>query len=294
MDRVSVLIKPEPLGQLALGSLWRLAEQLQFIRDNVDAIALAADFERHPTAQAQWAAYERRHAEVRLALGQSSASLAEQVRSGVLGPGAFRAWWQGLGYVPNDDSAGTPADDSLDALFHIARYTEGDPPPSGASPNMASRAERAADFLKVTEPTGDDVVFDLGSGSGKLALTVSASTSTTVVGVECGASYVDAARVTAGELGLHNARFIHADVRDTDLSRGSIFYLYYPFHGAVAQGVAETLGALAREKNLTVYSHGPSGAFGEYFLREVDRGSLTLSERRGAFGEVLVLRSRRR
>jgi hypothetical protein len=82
-------------------------------------------------------------------------------------------------------------------------------------------------------------------------------------------------------------------VNDVDLSQGSIFYLYYPFHGAVAQAVAAELGRLARTRPIAVYSSGPANEYGEYFLDQVANGSLVLSERRGEFAEVMVLRSAR-
>ena len=43
-----------------------------------------------------------------------------------------------------------------------------------------------------------------------------------------------------------------------------------------------------------VYASGPRWDYGEFFLREVDRGALTLSGRRGDHDEVMVLTSERR
>lgn len=158
---------------------------------------------------------------------------------------------------------------------------------------MSSRAHRVADFLSVTEPEDDDVVIDIGSGSGKVALTVGASTFAEVRGVEYGDSYVASARHTAAALGLENVAFEHADVRDVDLSQGSIFYLYYPFHGEPARAVAETLGRLGRTKDITVYGSGPSADFGEHFMTQVENGALELCGLRGEFSEAFVLRSAR-
>ncbi len=290
--RVSTLLEPHPIAPLDVGALWRLSKALQFVRENVDPRHLPVDFRSHPGAQSLWEEFLRRETQVQLALGEATSHEAGRIRRHELGPHAFRTLWQGLGFAPNVGDAGTPADDYLDALFHVARYTVGEERPAGGTPNMSSRAERTADFLAVAEPRPDDVVIDLGSGNGKLTLTVSASTSTQVIGVEYGATYVAAARVTASELALENLRFIHADVRDVDLSAGSIFYLYYPFHGPVARTVADTLGALALAKDIVVYTSGPAMGFGEHFLKHVTDGAMTL-DRRGAFGEVMVLRSAR-
>lgn len=293
MDRVRALVAPAELDALDLGSLWHLSERLQFVRENVEPGLLPADFAAQPQARACWAAFEQREPRVRDALRAASGRLARRIRAGELGPEAFRASWEGLGFAPNAEGAGTPADDYLDALFDVARLTLGEDRPACGTLNMSSRAHRVADFLAVTRPGVDDVVFDLGSGAGKLALTVAASSVTQVRGVELGASYVAAARRSADELGLANAHFTQADVREVDLSAGSIFFLYYPFHGEVARSVAQTLGQLGRDKAITVYASGPRNGFGEHFGAQVENGSLLLSERRGEFSEVMVLHSAR-
>jgi hypothetical protein len=293
MERVSALLVPSELSALDLGPLWHLSERMQFIRENVEPALLPADFLAHPQSQALWAAFGAREAQVLLALGEVGSRLAGAIRSGALGPARFRSTWEGLGFSPHAEGGGTPADDYLDAMFQVARYTLGEERPAFGMPNMSSRAHRVADFLEVTRPAEDDVVFDLGSGGGKVALTVAASTFTQVRGVEYGGAYVVSSRGSAAHLGLGNVHFAHADVREVDLSHGSIFYLYYPFHGEVAQAVAQTLGRLGREKDITVYASGPSNGFGEHFLGQVEEGALELSERRGEFSEVLVLRSAR-
>lgn len=293
VERVPTLLAPAGLGLLGLGALWRLSQALERVRENVEPALLRADFLADPRAEPLWAAFLCRELAVRAALQASGQEVAGRIRGGSLGPKAFRLSWEGLGFAANAEDAGTPADDYLDGLFRISRLTEGAPRSQDASPNMASRAERTADFLAVTEPTPRDVLVDLGSGSGKLALTVSASTFSRTIGVELDGSFVAAARSMAAGLGLRNVEFIHGDARELELSRGSIFYLYYPFRGEVARMVAQALGRLARRKAITVYASGPLGGFGEHFLREVAEGALTLCERRGPFNEVLLLRSSR-
>ena len=291
ISRVDVLSAPVELGLLGLGGLWRLSESLQFVRDNVDAALLPADFLGTPSAEPAWSAFLRRELDVRRALREAGARVVKQIQRGELGPRDFRVTWETLGFLPHAEDAGTAADDYLDGLFQMTRLTLGEEMPVDGSPNMASRAERVADFLKVTEPSAADVVMDLGSGNGKFALTVSSSSLTRVVGVELGGSYVAAARRTAHGLALQNVHFIHADVRDVDLSPGSIFYLYHPFRGVVAKTVSEMLGRLARRKDITVYLAGPGVGYAEHFLHEVETGALSLRERRGEFSDVLVLGS---
>ncbi len=292
IERVDRLLTPAELGALDAGALWHLSEGLQFIRENVEPELLALDFASLPGCRETWSEFSRREAEVLAALREAVGRIARSLRRGELGPEAFRSSWQRLGFVPNAEGGGTPADDYLDAVSQVPRITLGESRPPGGMPNMASRAERIADFLDVTRPVHDDAIVDLGSGNGKFALTVAASTCSRVRGIEYGGTYVAAARASAEFLGTRNLDFIHADVRDVDLSMGNIFYLYHPFQGEVAQWVARALGRLGQERAITVYLLGPTSGFGEHFLQEVEDERLSLSERRGEFSEVLVLRSR--
>lgn len=290
IERVEQLLTPSLTG-LSAGPLWNLSERLQFIRENVQAELLPVDFQAHAHAAGLWSAFEAREAAVLEAVSAAVLEVGAAIRSGVLGPEAFRFGWEKLGFLAEANGAATPADDYLDAVCHVARLTLGEQRPPSGMLNMASRAQRISDFLSVTEPGPEDLVYDLGSGNGKFTLTVAASSFTQVRGVELGESYVAAARASVTHLGLQNLVFHHADVREVDLSEGTIFYLYYPFNGAVAQSVAVALGRLARDRKITVYLSGPTGGFGEHFLGQVENGALRLMERRGEFSEVLVLRS---
>ncbi|MBX7113533.1 MAG: class I SAM-dependent methyltransferase [Myxococcaceae bacterium] len=292
VQRVARLLEPGDLSSLALGRLWRLCESLKFVRENVEPALLSQDVARFPEVARVWERFEQRETQARHALVAARNSVRGRVSSGALGPAAFRAEWQGLGFAAHSDNAGTPADDYLDGLF-AAEHCAQLPLPFLGNPNIGSRARQAADFISALEPGRDDVVFDIGSGSGKLALTVSASTLSQVVGVEFYSDYVDEARSTAASLSLRNARFVASDARDVDFTPGSIFYLYHPFRGDVASTVAHALGELAREKDIHIFSAGPTCGYGEFFEREVANGALRLRERRGAFSEAMVLSSAR-
>jgi 2-polyprenyl-3-methyl-5-hydroxy-6-metoxy-1,4-benzoquinol methylase len=293
VERVDALLSPEDLSALDVGQLWNLAGRVQFVEENVDPALREIDCERRHELRATWSAFEVRRDRTRCALEVATAKVIARIYSGELGPDEFRSTWEGLGFTTVTEGAGTPADDYLDAVLGVSRLTTGEARGKSATVNLSSRAYRVADFLATLKPTRVDTVYDLGSGSGKLALTVAASTDATVRGIELGATYVTASQRCAERLNLRNVNFICADVNDVDLSQGSIFYLYYPFHGAVAQAVAAELGRLARTRPIAVYSSGPANEYGEYFLDQVANGSLVLSERRGEFAEVMVLRSAR-
>ncbi|MFN0064031.1 MAG: class I SAM-dependent methyltransferase [Myxococcaceae bacterium] len=279
------------LGELPLGELWRLRERVQFIRENVETVHLQEDFTHVQDGEALWTAFEALEPCIDRALVNVAGALAMAMRSGELTPMAFRALWARLGWTAHPESGGTAADDFLEGAFHVARLTLGERRPELGMPNMSSRARQLDDFLSSTRPGANDVVYDLGSGNGKAALTFAASTSARVFGVELGESYVTAARSTAALFGLCNVNFVQADVRAVDLSGGSIFYLYYPFHGHVARDVATALGKLACVKPVTIFAAGPKNEFGEHFLAQVEGGALRLAGRYGDSGEALLLKS---
>jgi hypothetical protein len=289
--RVQALLDPPRLEALGLGQLWRLREQLEFVRLNVQPELLAIDVTQNVSCAQTWNALAPRAEEVAVALRVAELELGARLKSGALAPEAFLALWAGLGFARHADGGGTPADDYLDGMFHLSRLEAGDQRVSGATLNLSSRAERVSDFLSAMKPGPTDVVFDLGSGSGKVALTVAASTRCSVHGVEIVSSFVDDSRRSADSFGMSRAQFTAADVRDVDFSGGTIFYLFHPFHGPIAQHVAASLAELALRAPISLYVAGPQLGFGEHFQPHLASGALRLVEHRGEFGEVSVLAS---
>ncbi|RKH37395.1 methyltransferase domain-containing protein [Corallococcus sicarius] len=276
---------------LGLGAQWELFERFAFVQENVEPELLLLDVRGRPELAALWAALVARALCVTQALDASGADVAEQLRTGALSPAHFRARWEGLGFTEATGRASTAADDWLEGLLRISRITTGQDRPPFGQVNMASRAQRISDFLTVTSPGLRDTVYDLGCGNGKFAITVAASSAARVKGVELGQTYVEAARRNGARFALPNLEFIHADVRDVDLSDGTAFYLYFPFWGEVAHAVARTLGAVARARDITVYAQGPRLDYGEHFLEQVTQGALCLAPQRVDFADVMVLRS---
>ncbi len=283
---------PADLGPATLGELWHLRQQFAFMRENVEPELVAVDTEGRPELAQAWSDLAVREVRVTQALDLRREGVAQQLKSGALTPSAFRNLWQDLGFDEASDHPSSAADDYLEGLLDVPRLTVGEDRPAFGQVNMASRARRIAEFLSVVEPDAQDVVYDLGSGNGKFAVTVAASCAASVTGVELGASYVEAAQRTAAMLGVTNATFVCADVREVDLSRGTVFYLFHPFWGEVALTVAAALAALAGARDITVYAQGPELGYGEHFLAQAKDGPLRLQERRGEYSEILVLRSR--
>ena len=292
VERAETLLDTKDPRTMGLGALWELFERFSFVKENVEPDLLLLDVRARPELQALWEALEARARSVTEALEAAGDDVARLLRTGDLAPADFRARWEGLGFTEAADRASTAADDWLEGLLRISRITTGQNRPSFGQVNLASRAQRISDFLSITNPGEHDTVYDLGCGNGKFAITVAASCSARVKGVEYGQSYVESARRNGERFALSNLEFIHADVRDVDLSDGTAFYLYFPFWGEVAHAVARMLGAVARTRDITVYASGPRHDYGEHFLEQVSQGALCLAPQRQDFADVMVLRSR--
>jgi hypothetical protein len=291
VERAETLLASNDSRTLDLGALWELLERFSFVRENVEPDLLLLDVRARPELQALWDALEVRTRSVTEALDTAGADIAQQLRTGDLAPARFRERWERLGFTEAAGRASTAADDWLEGLLRISRITTGQNRPPFGQVNLASRAQRISDFLSTTSPGQHDTVYDLGCGNGKFAITVAASCSARVKGVEYGQTYVESARRTGERFALPNLEFIHADVRDVDMSDGTAFYLYFPFWGEVAHAVARTLGDVARARDITVYASGPRNDYGEHFLEQVSQGALCLAPRRQDFADVMVLRS---
>lgn len=291
VERAETLLTPKDLRTLDLGALWALFERFSFVRENVEPDLLLLDVRARPELRALWDALEVRACSVIEALEAAGEAVVQQLRAGDLAPARFRERWEGLGFTEAAGRASTAADDWLDGLLRLSRLTTGQDRPPCGQVNLSSRAQRISDFLSITRPGQSDTIYDLGCGSGKFAITVAASSSARVKGVEYGQTYIESARRNGERFALPNLEFIHADVRDVDLSDGTAFYLYFPFWGEVARTVARMLGEVARARNITVYASGPRNDYGEHFLEQVSQGALCLAPQRQDFADVMILRS---
>lgn len=121
-------------------------------------------------------------------------------------------------------------------------------------------ARHILDFIQRVPLGARDVVVDLGSGLGHVTLLTALCTPARCVGIELQAGHVAMAERCAQALGLRNAQFIAEDVRDAQLSDGTVFYLYTPFTGAMLSGVLERLGRVAQMHSIRICTLGPCTA----------------------------------
>ena len=105
--------------------------------------------------------------------------------------------------------------------------------------------------------TERDVFYDLGSGLGQIPLLVNLLSGVTAKGVEREPAYVRYSEQSAKSLGLAKVSFVEADVREADLSDGTVFFLYTPFTGRMLEDVLDKLRKLSTHREIRVFTYGP-------------------------------------
>ncbi|MEF8940119.1 MAG: methyltransferase domain-containing protein [Salinivenus sp.] len=82
-------------------------------------------------------------------------------------------------------------------------------------------------MLEVAGVTEDDVVYDLGSGDGRIPITAATEFGARGVGVEIDSALVAKARAKAREAGVADkVRFVQGDLFNADLSEATVVALY--------------------------------------------------------------------
>jgi len=82
-------------------------------------------------------------------------------------------------------------------------------------------------MLRLAHVSSDDVVYDLGSGDGRIVIAAAKKYGATGVGVELDADLVQEAAKNARKAGVSDkVRFVQADLFKTDLSQATVVTLY--------------------------------------------------------------------
>ena len=98
------------------------------------------------------------------------------------------------------------------------------------APYVPTPQEVVDRMLELAQITRNDVVYDLGSGDGRIVITAAAKYGAKAVGVEIDPSLVRRSRANIKEAGVeHLVEIREEDIRNVDLSPASVLTLYlYP------------------------------------------------------------------
>lgn len=152
--------------------------------------------------------------------------------------------------------------DSLDELISgVLQLREPANAPSTPGPEMVfyqpTPVRHILRLIAATKLSASDVLVDLGSGLGHVAILGSILTGARTIGIESHAAYVRSARASARSLGLGRVSFVHQDARNADLSAGTVFYLYTPFTGTILATVVRKLRQEGTRRSIRICSLGP-------------------------------------
>lgn len=118
-------------------------------------------------------------------------------------------------------------------------------------------ARHIFDMVERTALDERDVLIDLGSGLGQVPMLAAICTGARCIGIEWETAHVECARRCAQALNLDRVTFVQGDVRQADLSAGTVFYLYTPFEGTMLRDVLDMLQAQAARREIRVCTLGP-------------------------------------
>ncbi|HEX8453762.1 MAG TPA: class I SAM-dependent methyltransferase [Longimicrobium sp.] len=111
------------------------------------------------------------------------------------------------------------------ALFSLSLAAQ--QPPGLDVPYVPTPPEVVAQMLALARPTRNDVLYDLGSGDGRIVIEAARRFGTRGVGVDLNPVRVEEARANARRRGVQDrVRFRQQDLYETDLRAASIVTLY--------------------------------------------------------------------
>lgn len=118
-------------------------------------------------------------------------------------------------------------------------------------------ARHVFDLIERIQLDGRDVLVDIGSGLGHVAMLASICSDASSLGIEMEGAYVDCAQRSAQSLQLPRVNFIRQDARAADYSSGTVFYLYTPFTGTILRTVLDLLREQAARRDIRLCTYGP-------------------------------------
>ena len=157
-------------------------------------------------------------------------------------------------------AAGTSRGAALHELLSAVPFVERDswidealgielPPPDvdlprGAVPYLPCGVDEIITTVREAPLRPDDVLVDIGSGLGRVAIIAHLLSGARTCGIEIQAQLVERSRDLCGALGLTNVSFVHANAAE-QVPDGTLFFLHAPCNGAMFSAVLQRVEAVA-------------------------------------------------
>lgn len=119
------------------------------------------------------------------------------------------------------------------------------------------------EFLTTLSPQKDEIVYDLGSGFGRVVLIGAIYSQATFKGIEIVSSRVKSAQKIKEKLNIKNAYFEENNVLKADFMDGDIFFLFNPFSEKTLNEVGRKLELISKIKPIKIATWG--GNSNHYF-----------------------------
>jgi len=144
----------------------------------------------------------------------------------------------------------------VDALLGLPEPPPDAPLPPGAVPYLPAGVDEILALVREAPVRPDDVLVDLGSGMGRVAILAHLLSGARARGVEIQEPLVREAAACCARLGLSaDVTFTCADAAEVELD-GSVFFLYAPFNGELLARVMRRVEAVARRRPIVVCTAG--------------------------------------
>ena len=125
------------------------------------------------------------------------------------------------------------------------------------TPYQPTPVRHILDLIAKCQFSSDDVFVDLGSGLGHVPILIAVQSGIRTIGVEVQTNHAASARESVQRLNLSRVRIITDDVREVDLSCGTVFYMFTPFVGSMLMDVMEQIRTYSLARQIKICSLGP-------------------------------------
>lgn len=143
----------------------------------------------------------------------------------------------------------------LDLVLGVGAISDDGPElPRGCAPYLPCSVDAVLRVVEHADVQASDVFVDIGSGVGRAAVLAHLLTGAAAIGIEIQPGLVDTSRdLTARLKGLRYLP-LEGDALQliSDMTIGSIFFLYCPFSGARLERVLDDLEVIARTRQIRI------------------------------------------
>lgn len=188
-------------------------------------------------------------------------------------------------------AAAEPTDDELDAALGLPRrepilgiHEDAElvrRHPGESFADLPTPFDVTRGLFETLDLDGDDVLFDLGCGTGRVVLYGAVVSRARFCGIEIVEERVVVAQEAVRKSGIERVTFVAGSALDHELSTPTVLYLSRPFADAIEAQVVTRIHDEARRRPLTVVTHRMRpGRFDPAILEPIAIGTLSIHRSR--------------